>query len=211
MARIGTLKVGGLLAVLALLAWAPAARAQSGQSTPGVTVMAQNPGTDRQGSDLRLTLVAHTAASTVANPSCRPQDATLRCWGDLVLRLPAAGGLALQGLEVHRVAVGDISCGDESGDSCSDGGMAAPASTTFPLQAQVNGLSVLTDPGTSGLPVGTTVQVQITLTDTGTAHDLATAEVQVRQFVPGPNKPLIVDTGPQRIQQVQIHRDGSGG
>ena len=75
----------------------------------------------------------------------------------------------------------------------------------YPNQAQVNGLSVLTDPGNSGLPVGTQMQVKITLTDNGTAQYADTVDVLVNQFVPGSTKPFVYDTGAQTIQQVQIH------
>lgn len=216
-------------AVGLVFAFAPGALAQGGQSTPGVSVTAQNPGT-APGSDLRITLTAHSERSTAESPSCRPQDANLRCWGDLVLRIPDAGGLTLSGLQVHRVAVavGDISCGDEGdeGDSCDGhegGDMAATAAgnpAQYPIKAQVNGVSVLTRPGEAlcwlfdsqgqpqvqePCPVGTQVQVKITLTDNGPAQYADEADVVVNQFVPGNTKPLIYDTGTQAIQQVQIH------
>ena len=221
MRRIWIPRFGALFAAIALVvAFVPAAFAQSGQSTPGVIVTAENPGTSSRGSDLQISLTAHSELSTVPNPSCRPQDLTLRCNGSLFLRVPERGGMTVTHLQVHRVAVGDISCGDDEGGDCGDEGggcedggsceggdvaILAIPSREFPVQAQVNGVAVLTKPGDTGLPVGTPVQVKITLTDNGTAQYADLADVQVNQFVPGPVKPLIYESGPQVIQQVQIH------
>jgi hypothetical protein len=192
-----------------LLSSGPAVWAAGGATTPGVTVSAQNPGEAGALSSLRLTLTAHSEASALESPSCRPQDANLRCWGSLVLRIPDFGGLALSGLEVHRVAVGDTSCGGEEDDGDCGGEMAIPAEQgVYPIEAQVNGLSTITDPGASGLPAGTQVQVKITLSDNGTAQYQDTVDVQVNQFVAGPVKPLVYDTGQQTVQQVQIHEQG---
>ncbi len=187
----------------------PAAWAAGGQSTPGVTVTAQNPGAAGEPSGLRLTLTAHSQVSAVADPSCRPQDANIQCWGDLVLRIPEAGGLTLSGLQVHRIAVGDTACGgDEGGDSCGDMTAALTPDGSYPVNAQVNGLSVITDPGSTSYPAGTQVQVKIALTDNGGAQYADMASVQVNEFVPGMDKPLIWQTAaPQVIQQVQIHFD----
>lgn len=216
MATTWSARFGVLLAAVTLtLGLGSAAWAAGGQSTPGVTVTAQNPGTSSAGSDLRITLTAHSEASTVANPSCRPQDANTQCWGDLVLRIPGAGGLTLQGLEVHRVAVGDISCSGEEEDGCGDE-MTAPAlrSDSAPVQVQVNGISTITNnpgdafcPATNMVcPVGTKVQVLMTLTDNGPAPYGDTITIDVNQFVTGPNKSTIWQTdAPQAIQQVQIH------
>ncbi|HET9081003.1 MAG TPA: hypothetical protein VFO01_10885 [Trebonia sp.] len=195
-----------LAAVAVVVGGSQTALAAGGQTTPGVTVTAQNPGTSAQGSDLRITLTAHSEATTQASPSCRPQDASIQCWGSLVLRIPAFGDLTLSGLQVHRVAVGGTSCGgDEGGDSCGDMAAALRPDGSYPVDAQVNGLSVLTSPGNSGLPAGTQVQVKIALTDNGTAQYADTVDVQVNQFAQGMTKPLIYDTGPQTVQQVQIH------
>lgn len=187
-----------------------------GRVDAGVTVTAQNPGTAGD-SDLRLTLTAHSAASTVPNPSCRPEDRNIECWGDLVLRVPEMGGLTLKGLEVHRIAVGATTCGG----AC--GGMTAALTPngSYPVEAQVNGLSTITSPGTARCqpegttaaapipcPVGTRVQVKITLIDNGPGQYVDTASVQINQFMPGPTKPLLWETGvPQTIQRVQIHVD----
>lgn len=208
MTRIWRALFGVPFAALALVVGlGPPAWAASGQSTPGVTVTAQNPGAPGKPSNLRITLTAHSEVSTVADPSCRPQDANIQCWGDLVLRIPEAGGLTLSGLQVHRIAVGATTCGgDEGGDSCGDMTAALGPDGSYPVDAQVNGLSVITDPGSTSYPAGTQVQVKIALTDNGGAQYADTASVQVNEFVPGTDKPLIWQTAaPQVIQQVQIH------
>ncbi|MHB1433204.1 MAG: hypothetical protein ACYCVZ_13920 [Streptosporangiaceae bacterium] len=177
-----------------------------GQSTPGVTVTAQNPGTSALGSSMRITLTAHTDKSAVPDPSCRPQDATLRCTASLVLAIPAAGGLSVTGFDVHRVAVGTTSCGDENcgGDALT----AAAAGVTVP--ATVRGVAVLVNPGATGLPSGSTVQVFIDLTDNGTAQYADQARVRVRPFTEGQDKSgWSYDSGWQTIQQVRIHVLGS--
>lgn len=203
-----------LLGALALaVGLGPAAWAAGGQSTPGVTVTAQNPGTSGSGSDVRLTLTAHSEASSATNPSCRPQDANIDCWGNLVLRIPEAGGLTLKGLQVHRVAVGDTTCGGEDESGCGDEMAAALRSQTgYPVTAQVNGLSTITDPGNAicpvtntACPVGTQVQVLMTLTNNGPQQYRDTVTIDVNQFVSGPDKPTIWQGGPLTVQQVQIH------
>lgn len=216
-----SVRLGVLLAAMALaVGLGSASWAAGGQSATGVTVKAQNPGTSSANSDLRITLTAHSEAGTVDNPSCRPQDASIRCWGSLVLRIPDAGGLTLQGLEVHRVAVGDISCGHDEGDDNCGGEMTAAAvpSDSPPVQVQVNGISTITgNPGNvtcplTGIacPAGTKVQVLMTLTDNGPAQYGDTITIDVNQFVEGPNKPAIWQTTEaQTIQQVQIHDDNS--
>ena len=197
------------------LTFAGPATAADGGSTPGVTVTAVNPGTWKGAGDLKVTLAAHTEASTVANPSCRPQDVNLECWGSLLLRLPTYGDLAVGNLEVHRVAVGDIACDDESGEDggCGDHemGVAALTGADGPVQAQVNGLAVVKWPGNTGLEVGTKLQVKFTLTDNGSAPYQDQLEVQVNRFQPGSVKPLLWASGPQTVKQVQIHfaDDGS--
>ena len=219
MTSVWSARLGVLAAAVVLLAgFGPAAWAAGGQSTPGVTVTAQNPGTSSAGSDLRITLTAHSEASTVADPSCRPQDANIRCWGSLVLRIPDAGGLTLQGLEIHRVAVGNTSCGGDEDEGGCGGDMTAAAlpADSAPVQAQVNGLSTITSnpgnelcPATGTVcPVGTKVQVLMTLTDNGPAPYGDTITIDVNQFREGPNKPTIWQTEePLTIQQVQIHDD----
>lgn len=221
MIRTWVARSGVLMGALAfVIPFNPAAFAQGGQSTPGVTVTAQNPGT--YGDGLRITLTAHAEQSTVQNPDCRPQSATITCWGSLVLRIPDAGGMSVSGFQVHRVAVGDTGCGDEESGGCEGGDMAAMAAEPpgYPVEAQVNGVAVLTDPGTltyppgtpqAGQPVapGTTVQLKMTLTDNGTAQYRDQVDVQVNLFVSGSVKPLLYDTGAQTVQQVQIHFEGS--
>lgn len=204
-----TLTVSVAVAVSALTAVAvvsaPAALAQDpgGQSTPGVTVTAQNPGTSALGSTLRITLTAHTDKSAVPDPSCRPQDATLRCTASLVLAIPGAGGLSISGFQVHKIAVGSTSCGDD----CGGEGMAVPAVSG--VTATVHGIAILTDPGNTGMERGSTVQVFINLTDNGTAQYGDQAQILIRPFVEGPNKPgWSYDSGWQTIQQVQIHALG---
>lgn len=218
MGRVWTARFAVFISALGLVvAFAPAAMAQGGLSTPGVIVTAENPGIPGLGGDFQLSLTAHTEQSAVENPSCRPQDLTLRCWGSLYLRVPARGGMIVTRFHVHRVAVGDISCGGEEGGGCGDegggceeggscegGGTATPA-LDLPEEAQVNGVAVLTSPGNTGLSAGTQVQVMITLTDKGTGRYASQADVQVNEFVPGPVKPGIYDSGTQDIQQVQIH------
>lgn len=209
-ARLGVLAAAGAL----VAGFAPDAFAQGGQSTPGVTVTATNPGVTNPGtppgaSTMKLTLTAHTEKSTVTSPSCRPEDMTLDCQGSLVLRIPAFGGFSVTGFQVHRVAVGAITCGGDEGD-CGDGeGMTAtlPAAVTAgeAVQAQVNGLATVVDPGDSNLAPGDVVQLKITLTDNGPAQYRDGADVLINQFTSGSNKPYVYDTGPQLIQQVAIH------
>lgn len=222
-----SLLVGPLTAGALSLVYIPSAVAASGTSTPGVIITAVNPGTGHAGGDLKISLTAHTEKSSAAAPSCRPQDSTLDCWGSLVLRVPDAGGLSVSGLEVHRVAVGDISCGDDesgdcggedggscddqSGGGCEDGVHAAVAVATGAVQAQVNGVAVLMNPGSTGLPVGSKVQLKITLTDNGTAKYIDEVDVQINKFVSGSAKPMLYESGPQIVQQVQIHTLGGQG
>ncbi|HEX5826089.1 MAG TPA: hypothetical protein VFY23_01095 [Candidatus Limnocylindrales bacterium] len=199
--------VAALAGILLATIVAAPVTAAGGASTPGVTVTAVNPTGTKEGSDLVITLTAQTEASSVPSPSCRPQDRTLECWGALVLRIPKYGDLMVGEFQVHRVAVGDITCGDDDGDDgCGDHEMPAtalaPAST---LKAQVNGVGVVKWSGNTGLPVGTMVQVKLTLTDNGKARYLDQVVVQVNLFVPGPTKPLLYQSGPETIQQVQIH------
>ena len=195
-----------LLAVVPLAVVPMAAPASAaGDSTPGVIVTASNPAGSKVGG-ITMSLTAHTEATTVTDPSCGPEDATLTCWGSLVLRLPEFGDLAVGGFEVHRVAVGDITCGDEGGDDgCGDHGMELAAGSTTPVQAQVNGVGYVKWQGNTDLPVGTKLQLKITLTDDGKAAYGDQVVVQVNRFVEGPEKPLLYQSGLQTIQQVRIH------
>lgn len=212
--RLAPLAAGGALA--AALAVVPIAAftspaAAAGDSTPGVTVTAMNPAGSRQGSDMQLSLTAHTGPSTVPDPSCRPQDMTLECWGSLVLRLPKFGDLSVGDFQVHRVAVGNISCGDMGGeeDGCGDHEMLAEAApgTGEPVLAQVNGVGFVKWSGNTGLAVGTKLQLKFTLTDNGSANYVDQVVVQVNRFVEGPDKPLLYQSGPETVCQVQIHYD----
>ena len=196
-----------LLSATALLIAVPAqpATAAAGASTPGVTVTAVNPAA--MAGQLHIALDAHAENRTVESPSCRPQDATLDCWGNLVLRIPAAGGLSVAGFEVHRVAVGDVSCDDEHDDDC-DGHEATVSSTTGvepPVEAVVNGVAVLRDPGTTGERRGSMVQLKIHLMDNSDALNADQIDVQVNKFIPGQVKPELFRSGAQTIQQVRIH------
>ncbi len=198
-----------LLAAVPLAAAFAAPASAAGDSTPDVTVTAMNPAGSRAGGDLTLALTAHTERSTVANPSCRPEDLTLQCWGSLVLRIPEYGDLGVGNFQVHRVAVGDISCGgDEGGEDggCGDHGMEAAAVAGGPVQAQVNGVGFVKWPGNTGLPVGAKLQLKFTLTDNGAAAYHDQLVVQVNRFVEGPDKPLLYESAPEIIRQVQIHQ-----
>jgi hypothetical protein len=208
MRRRSRWQVGCLVAAVALvLSLTPGASAQEGGSTPGAVVTAVNGGRSPLGTDLRLSLTAQAEPSTVTDPSCRPQDLNLRCWGSLYLRIPDLGAMTMKRFEVHRVAVGDIGCG-----GCGDheGTMSAVVSA-FPVQAQVNGLAVVTKPGSSGLAKGDEVQVKITLWDNGTARYDDAAQVVVNKFVPGSIKPPIFDSGEVTIQQVLVYLPDDGG
>jgi hypothetical protein len=197
-----------LLAVAGAVSVAAPAYAASGASTPGVTVTATNPAGPKEGSDLKLSLTAHTDPSTVTDPSCRPQDKTLECSGSLVLRIPALGDLAVGDFVVHRLAVGDIACGDEGGeeDGCGDHAMSVTTPVVpEPVLVQVNGVGVVKWPGNTGLTVGTKLQLKFTLTDNGRAKYQDSVVVEVRLFVEGSDKPLLYRSPLETIQQVQIH------
>lgn len=200
---------GALVGALTVVPFAGLATpaAAAGDSTPGVTVTAINPAGARLGSDLQLALTAHTEWSSSPDASCRPQDMTLECWGSLMLRLPRFGDLAVGGFEVHRVAVGDISCGDMGDDGCADGQVQATPATGGPVQAQVNGVAFVKWPGNTGLVVGAKLQIKLTLTDNGVASYGDEVVVQINRFVEGSNKPLLYQSGVETVKQVQIHYD----
>lgn len=218
-------RLGALLGALALLtAFAPAAFAaqgaggegaegSGGQSTPGVIVTANNPGTSAAGSDMHLTLTAHTEKSATASPDCRPAEGgrpgpTLRCWGTLVLSVPSEDGLTVTGFqEVHKVAIGETSCGDEESGGCGDEAAAAASGPGAydEDQAQVNGIAVVTDPGDTPMDAGMSVQVHITLYDNGAGQYQDEALVQVRPKGPDQNSIPWAYESEQPIQQVQIH------
>lgn len=201
--RIATRLAASVVLAAATIAVAAPPASAAEPTTPGATVVAQNPFHPGRASAMGLTLVAHSAASTSEAPSCRPEDATLRCWGYLTLRLPAFGGMTVRGLEVHRLTVGSTGCSGEDEGGC--GHDAALTATYKGTEAQVNGLSRITVPGRSGLPVGTQVQVQIALHDNGARPYADTVDVQINRFVAGSVKPLIYDSGEQTVQQVWIH------
>lgn len=207
-ARLGAVAAG----LLVIGVWiAPAAAGQGGTSTPGVVVTATNPGTSGSHSSTVLSLTAHSGRSTVPDPSCRPQDLTLGCWASLVLRVPDEGGFSVTGFQVHRVAIGDIGCGDDGGGGCSDvEAVSSVADPDPPPQVQVNGVAFVADPGTVSVGTGTEVQLKMTLTDYGTAHYEDQIDVVVNRFEEGPTKPLLFDTGPQTIQRLAVHLLGNG-
>lgn len=199
----------GLLVMTAMLTGAPAQQATAahddGASTPGATVSAVNPAAAMSGGQLHIALNAHAESGAVDNPSCRPQDTTLDCWGNLVLRIPDAGGLSVSGFEVHRVAVGDDSCGDEHDDGCGDHETSTTAvGVRLPVHAVVNGVAVLRNPGSTGEPRGSIVQVKIQLTDNSDTLNSDQIDVQINKFVPGHVKPELYRSGPETIQQVRI-------
>lgn len=219
-------RLGALFGALALLtAFAPAAFAaqgaggegsegSGGQSTSGLIVTANNPGTSAAGRDMRLTLTAHSEKSATTSPDCRSAEGgrpgpTLRCWGTLVLSVPSEGGLTVTGFqEVHKVAIGESSCGDEESGGCGDeAAVAASGPGAYDEdQAQVNGIAVVTNPGDTGMQAGMSVQVHITLYDNSAGQYQDEALVQVRPKGPNQNSiDWVYQSGQQPIQQVQIH------
>ncbi|MBI1376174.1 MAG: hypothetical protein GC157_01610 [Frankiales bacterium] len=200
--------LAGLLALVAasLVGFATNASAAGGGSTTGITVVAVNPGTHPEAGDVMLALTAHSERTgDVTDPSCRPQDRTIRCWGSLVLRVPELGGLRLTGLDVHRVDLGGGSCGGDDGGCGDHEALAAGLPADDAVQAQVNGIATVADPGTSGLAPGSTVQVKLALVDNGPARYVDTVDVTISRDVPGPVKPLVYASGPLIVQQVQVH------
>lgn len=176
-----------------------------GNSTPGGSVMALNP-PGRPGAGIHMMLNAHSQWSTVESPSCRPQDANIRCWGTLLLEIPGAGGLSVRDFEVHRVAVGDTGCdGCGSHDDGHDVSPTATVGVSQPVQAMVNGVAVLRDPGILDVPAGTTVQLKIRLTDNGDAVHADQVQIQINELAHGDDRPELYRTEPQTIQQVRIH------
>ncbi len=205
--RLAVAPVAVLLAVTSMAAGTvAAAAAEQGTSTPGAIITAQNPGTSPAGSDLRITLTAHSAAGSGTDLSCRPQDQTLRCWASLVLDVPEAGGLRLTGFQAHRVAIGVGECSGCGGD-------VVPASanaTVGPSEAVVNGLATVQRPGSTDLATGATVQVKIALVDEGAARYRDQVDVAVYRYVEGSVKPLVYDSQWQVVEQVAIKVRGGG-
>ncbi|MDO8151776.1 hypothetical protein [Isoptericola sp. b408] len=205
-----------LLAVLLVGASAQVAAAAEGESTPGVTMTAVNPASALRDGGLRIALTAHSGTDGDGVTSCRPQDATIDCWGSLVLQTPGSDGLRLADLEVHRVMVGGEGGGHGPGGGHGGGHDGHDGHLAFPdavvdgagQQAVVSGQAVLRDPGSTGLPRGSAVQVRIHLTDVSqvAGHDLV--DVQVNELVHGPVKPVLYESGPQPVQQVGIHPQG---
>lgn len=193
------------VALLSGLGLPPAAAADSGSgqggpSTPGVVVMANEPG--RAGTPFRLTTTASTSADAV--PSA-----------NLVLR---KGDLVVTQYEAHRVAVGDDECAGGHGED-----MAATVEAEG-TRAVIRGVGVLVG-AWAGLAAGTAVQVWIDLKDVGPGTYVDQARVRVRMsphategIVPavdegegescGSGKPWIYDSQWVVVQQVQIHVKG---
>lgn len=203
----GTRFAAVLSASLLGVTFGSTAFAAGGLSTPAATVIVENPGTYSGASDLRIGLTASSEQSAVPNPSCRAEDHTLRCSGSLMLIVPERGGMTVTSFQVHRVAVGNTSCGGDEGDSCDDS-EAQPAATepvsSQAVRAQVNGRGVLSVPGDTGFAAGTAVQVKMALIDNGSAQYEDVADVQVNLFVEGSKKPLIYESGPQLVEQVDV-------
>ena len=200
-------RLAALLSASALgLAFSSAAFAR-GASTPGATVIVENPGTHSGASDLRVGLTASSEQSTATNPTCGSGSQGLRCSGSLTLTVPERGGMTVTSFQVHRVAVGNISCSGDDEDGC-DSSEAQPAATEAvsleAVRAQVNGRGALSVPGDTGLAVGTAVQVKIALIDNGPAQYEDVADVQVNLFVEGSKKPLIYESGSQLVEQVDV-------
>lgn len=181
----------------------------SGRSTPGVVVTAQNPGTSPAGSGLGIDLLARTEPSGVANPSCRPKDKNLQCSGTLSLHVGGAGGFSVTGFQVHRVAVGDISCSDSCGDEAAASPTAGGSGSAQPEDAQVNGIAFVADPGSLDIAVGAEVQIHMTLVDNGTPTYGDQIDVIINRFIE-PVKPLLYETGFLTIEQVQLQHLGDG-
>lgn len=200
---------GTLLAMVLVVAGpVVSASAAHGESTPGASVAAVNRPPVKTGG-LRIALRAHAENRAVENPSCRPQDSTLDCWGGLVLRIPEAGGLRVGRFEVHRVAVVDDhedgGCGgDEGGCGGHETSTASRVGVGLPTKAMVNGVAILRRPGNTGLPRGSKVQLKIRLTDNGRARHQDTIDVQVNEFVHGGAKPQLYRSGSVTVRQVRI-------
>ncbi|MEG3615079.1 hypothetical protein [Isoptericola haloaureus] len=199
---------GTLLAVLLVGATAQVAAAAEGESTPGVTVTAVNPVSALRDGGLRVALTAHSGTDGSGVTSCRPQDATIDCWGSLVLQTPGPDGIRLADLEVHRVMVGGPGLGHGPGGPGGHVGHPGATAAGAGQQAVVSGQAVLRDPGSTGLPRGSAVQVRIHLADVSqvAGHDLV--DVQVNELVHGPVKPVLYESGPQPVLQVGIHPRG---
>jgi len=218
--------LGAVIGVMSLAtALTLPAYAAHGESTQGVTVRAVNP-TNQAGSDgLAITLVAHSERNAGEDgTSCRPQDQNMECFGALRLTVPEMGGMKISHFVVHRIAIvgpghgggGGGDHGDEHGDEHSDGHTDGHGEETSSLTAkaepnaeptriQVNGIAVIRNPGSSGFDRGTIVQVKLTLIDNGKSRYGDQVEVTVNEFVEGPVKPLIYQSGPVTVQQVQLH------
>ena len=179
-----------------------------GVSTPGATVIVENPGTYSGASDLRIGLTASSARSILGNATCGSGGQGLPCSGSLMLTVPARGGMTVTSFQIHRVAVGNTGCGKDSCDDSGGGQEVAQPAATEPLgpgavRAQVNGVGVLSVPGDTGLAVGTKVQVHIALIDNGPTMYEDVADVQVNLYIEG-SMPLIYESGPQVVEQVEV-------
>ncbi len=188
------------------LAFSSAAFAR-GVSTPGATVVVENPGTHGGASDLRIGLSASSERSTATNPTCGSGSQGLRCSGSLTLTVPERGGMTVTSFQVHRVAVGNISCGGDHEDGCDASEtqlVATEAGGLGAVRAQVNGRGLLSVPGDTGLAAGTPVQVKIALVDNGPGQYRDVVDLRVNLFVEGSKKPLIYESGSQLVEQVEV-------
>ena len=205
-----------LLPLIALaplaLAYPPTVSAAEGETTPGLSVSVLGVATHGGESPLTLRLTAHSEQITLGEPgSCRPKDQNMRCWGSLRLVVHDMGGMRIDHLDVHRVAVvGEGDHGEEHGEDhgedhgdAHENATAATAALDAPQRIQVSGVAVIKRPGTSGFAQGTLVQATIMLVDNGKQRYGDTADVTVNEFVEGPTKPLIYQSGPVAVQQVR--------
>jgi hypothetical protein len=129
----------------------------------------------------------------------------------------AEDDMIVTGMEVHRVTVGDVSCGGCGGDERGPGTgelMAASAARPDgeePATAVAGGLATVVYPGAGGLARGSQVQVKTTddVSDFGWLPYQDTADIVVND-VPGPDKPLADGPGTKVIQQAVIKAPEQG-
>jgi hypothetical protein len=157
--RNSLLVVAIAIAILAATAAQPASAddhdgAQNGVSTPGATILAQNPGAN---GELRLTLTAHTDHDGVPSAA-------------LVLRV---AGVRVLDYDAHRVVITDTACdgGHEAG--------AESASEPDGVRGLVRGTGVLAT-SAFGLRAGSTVQVWLDVKDRGAELYGDDARVRIR-------------------------------
>lgn len=202
-----------LVALLPLsMAYTPLASAAEGETTPGLTVSAMAQAKHAGDSPISLHLNVRSEQVMLDEAgSCRPKDANLKCWGSLRLRVADMGGMLIGSFEVHRIALvgeGEGGHGEDHGDDHGDDhnhaiAPMAKAAAEGSQRIAVSGVGVIKRPGTSGFARGTLVQVKIMLTDNGSSRNGDTVDVTVNEFVEGPSKPLIYQSGAVNAQQVR--------